>query len=769
MPLSRRMVRTWPVAFMLVASVLLVLASSLPAQAQGLSLSGLAGGGGGGDGEQQTQVDPQALQASLDQVIATLENDAQRGELLTRLKELRQATETLTSETGAGQSGQGGLLGALADSFTEYGDQAQAGQAPLDIWTQRTLRASEDLEALFSSISREELLRDSAEAAVLLAVWSGLLFTLIGAGRLLARRHGWPRVLPPEPRGWMLIEHFLRKALPWMLAFAIMLAVLSWLDVSQAARTIVLVVAYITMCGRLLSTVFDVVISLFTRGHRRVAVAILRQGALGRLFLIGALAALGDAASSERLSAQMGNELAGWVSVTCNVLAAIISGGLVIRYRRPAKHLIRNRPYPQRREKTTSQEIINVIGRLWHVPALLLIGASLLAIFFSAGEADGAFTRAIVCAALLVLTLVINGVIQRHSEKATHRRRKSQYRRRLERFGYTLLYFVFWAIFAELSLRVWGLSFLGIGEEGAISARIGQALLGVGTTVLLAWLAWIFADTAIQRALNASARSRGRRVHSARAQTITPMIRNAIFITIVVIALIVGLANLGVNVTPLLAGAGVIGLAIGFGAQTLVQDLITGLFILIEDSLTIDDFVDVGGHMGTVERLSLRTVRLRDLDGIVHIIPFSQIKGIQNFSREFGIALMRIHIPHDMKIDEAIELMRSVADDLRKDPMMRHYVWSPLEVQGIQAFEQGTALLRIRMRTAPVMQWDVARAFNLRLKQRLDELGQSLAVPRMSVTMENAEPGGEFHETRDDASQGPATPRRHASMPGVQG
>ncbi|GHB08248.1 mechanosensitive ion channel family protein [Modicisalibacter luteus] len=767
MPFSR-MILTWLASLMLAAVALLGLALATPAQAQGLSLSGLTGSGGEA-GEQQAQVDPQALRASLDQIITTLENDAQRGELLTKLKELRQATETVANgegSSGGSQTGQGGLLGALADSFTEYGDQAQAGQAPLDIWAQRTLRAGEDLESILAATSRSELLRDLAEAAMLLAVWAGLLFVLIGAGRLLARRHDWPRVLPPEPRGWMLVEHFLRKALLWMLAFAVMLAALSWIEVSQAARTIVLVVAYITMCGKLLSTVFDVVISLFTRGHRWVAVAILRQGVLGRLFVIGAMAALGDAANSERMSEQMGAELAGWISVICNVLAGLISGGVVIRYRRPVRHLISNRPYPQRREKTTSQEVINIIGRLWHVPALLLIGASLLAIFFSAGEADGAFTRAIVCAALLVLTLVINGVIHRHSEKATHRRRKSQYRRRLERFGYTLSYFVFWAIFAELSLRVWGLSFLGIGEEGAISARIGQALLGVGVTVLLAWLAWIFADTAIQRALTTSARSRGRRVHSARAQTITPMIRNAIFITIIVIAVIVGLANLGVNVTPLLAGAGVIGLAIGFGAQTLVQDLITGLFILIEDSLTIDDFVDVGGHMGTVERLSLRTVRLRDLDGIVHIIPFSQIKGIQNFSREFGIALMRIHVPHDMKIDDAIELMRSVADDLRQDPMMRHYVWSPLEVQGVQAFEQGTALLRIRMRTAPVMQWDVARAFNLRLKQRLDEQGLSLAMPRMNVTMENAEPGGEFQETRDDASQGPATPRQHMSAQG---
>src|SRR5690554_4952389 len=201
------------------------------------------------------------------------------------------------------------------------------------------------------------------------------------------------------------------------------------------------------------------------------------------------------------------------------------------------------------------------------------------------------------------------------------------------------------------------------------------------------------------------------------------MIRNVIFTPIVIIAAIVGLANLGVNVTPLLAGAGVIGLAIGFGAQTLVQDLITGIFILIEDSLAVDDFVTLNGHMGTVEGLTLRTVRLRDLDGIVHIITFSQIQSIHNMSRQFGIALLRLRIPHAIPIDDAIALIREVADDLRQDPLMRHHIWSPLELQGIDRFEEGAAVLRVRMRTAPVMQWDVGRAFNLRFKQRLEAEG----------------------------------------------
>lgn len=728
-------------------SLLLLVALTPAARAQGLAIPGMGTGDGG---DETQQVDPQALRDSLDQVIATLENEAQRSELISQLKELRAATESVANgENGVDGLPNQGLLGALSDSLTDLGAQAEAGQGPLDIWARRSLRAFEDLKTLFTSPTHLGLLRQLAEAGILLGIWFGLLSLLMGAGRLMARRYGWPLVLPPEPRARLLVAHFLRKVLPWALAFAVMLASLRWLQAPTPARALVLVVAYVTLCGRLLSTVFDVVISVFTRGHRRVAMAILRQQALGRLFVIGALAALGDAADSERLSALLGGDLAGWLSVSASVLAGLISGRLVLRIKRPVKHLIRNRPYAQRRDKSTVRDMVNILARLWHVPALLLIGASLVATFVAAGDADGAFTKAIICAALLVLTLVSNGVLRRHSEKTTRRRRKSQYRRRLERFGYTLAHFVFWAIFAELSLRVWGFSFLGIGDDSAISTRIGQALMGIGLTILLAWLVWIFADTAIQRALAASARSRGRRVHSTRAQTITPMIRNVIFVTIVVIAAIVGLANLGVNVTPLLAGAGVIGLAIGFGAQTLVQDLITGLFILIEDSLSIDDFVDVGGHMGTVEKLSLRTVRLRDLDGIVHIIPFSQIKGIQNFAREYGIALMRIRVPHNMKIDDAIDVVREVADQLRQDPMMRHHIWSPLELQGIESFDQGAAILRVRMRTGPLMQWDVARAFNLLLKQRLDSDGMEMAMPRLSVVLENP-PGVERNEVRAD-------------------
>jgi small conductance mechanosensitive channel len=140
--------------------------------------------------------------------------------------------------------------------------------------------------------------------------------------------------------------------------------------------------------------------------------------------------------------------------------------------------------------------------------------------------------------------------------------------------------------------------------------------------------------------------------------------------------------------------------------------------------------------------LTIRTVRLRDIDGIVHTIPFSEIKSIKNYSREFGYAIFRVAIPHSMNIDQAITLVREVGQKLRNDPLMRRNIWSPLELQGVESFESGSAILRARFKTAPIKQWEVSRAFNLALKRQLDEAGLDLATPRLSVQVVTAGGGG---------------------------
>ncbi|OJA07007.1 mechanosensitive ion channel family protein [Halomonas sp. QHL1] len=701
------------------------------AEAQTVSLPGLSSS----SEEQTAEVSNEEFQNSLTDVITMLENEERRTELLKSLRELQVASDAAGEDDGVVHQG---LLGALADTLSDLGDQAQSGDSPVDQWSRQLVQGAEDLRALNDDADQGEAIRAVVEGTVLALIWIVLLVMMIAFGRLLATRREWPLDLPRDPKGWLLAVHFLRRMLPWALSFAITLGIGQVLPDSPG-RTLVLVVAYICLCGRALSVVFETVIAFFSRGHRFTAVQLLQQHALRGLFVIGALIALGDAVNSSRLVEMLGNELSSLVSVLSNMLAALLAARFILKFKRPVRHLICNRPFKQRRDANTAVEMIRSLGGLWHIPALLLVSGSLLAIFITVGDVGTALARSIISASLLVLTLVVTGLLRRQAErmgKRRHRHRQSQYRKRLERFGFVLAHICAWMVFAELSMQVWGGSFFGLGQQAVASARIGQALVSLGATVLLAWLVWIFADTAIQRALTSSARSRGRRVNQARAQTITPMIRNVIFVTILIIAVIAGLANLGVNVTPLLAGAGVIGLAIGFGAQTLVQDLITGIFILIEDSLAVDDFVQINNHMGTVEGLTLRTVRLRDLDGIVHIITFSRIESIHNMSRQFGIALMRIRIPFDMKIDDAITLMQETAQELRRDPMMRHYIWSPLEMQGVQGFEDGCPILRMRFRTAPEMQWDVSRAFNLLLKQRMEAEEIDLGVPRLSISME---------------------------------
>lgn len=698
--------------------------------------------------------DAKQLSSSLDDVINTLDNDKKRAALVDQLKQLRQTTQAEAKRSGPIPGAHGGLLGALSDSLSNLGEQVENGRSPLDIWRRYTRRAGADLHHLFARTRNAELARYLLVTGIGLAAWLTALVLLNLAGRRWFSRREWPIKLPPEPRPWMLVAHFARRVFPWLFTFAVLLAGVRLLQTATPASAALLVAAYVALCGRLLSTVFDVVIALFTRGHRRVAVSILHDKALAPLFVIGVLVAFGDAVNSERLSSLLGGSLSDWLSVLANVLAGLLSGLLILRIRRPVVHLLRNRSLANRRKRSGFREMVSLLAHLWHVPALLLIGASLAAILITGGKAHAAFARAMICTVLLVLTLVITGVIRRQHERAARRPYKSQYTARLSNLGYTLAHGIAWLTFAELSVRVWGFSLFGLGNQGAIGGEIGRAVVSVGLTLVIAWLVWIVVDIAIHRALHGRT-SHGRRRNTNRAQTITPMIRNLALFLIIVTTGIAGLANLGVNVTPLLAGAGVIGIAVGFGAQSLVADLITGIFILIEDSLAVGDFVEINGFMGTVEGLNLRAVRLRDLDAVVHITTFSHIQSIHNMSREFGIALMKLRIPHDLNIDDAIELMRRTASDLQRDPFMRGLVRSHLEMQGIHEFDNGCPILRMRLRTAPEYQWDVSRAFNLALKRRMESEYINLGAPRISVAMEAG--GGTRYDKQGKTTEDKAT------------
>jgi small conductance mechanosensitive channel len=182
------------------------------------------------------------------------------------------------------------------------------------------------------------------------------------------------------------------------------------------------------------------------------------------------------------------------------------------------------------------------------------------------------------------------------------------------------------------------------------------------------------------------------------------------------------LSAIGVNIAPLLAGAGVIGIAVGFGSQKLVQDLITGLFLLLENAMQVGDVVTVAGMTGTVEALSIRTIRLRALDGAVHLIPFSSVTTVTNQTRDYSYAVLDVAVGLNEEPGPVEQVLRDVGAEMQADPDWQSMVLDKLDVLGVEKLGDTAWTLRVRMKTQPGSRWAVARELNRRIKLRFDQL-----------------------------------------------
>ena len=197
--------------------------------------------------------------------------------------------------------------------------------------------------------------------------------------------------------------------------------------------------------------------------------------------------------------------------------------------------------------------------------------------------------------------------------------------------------------------------------------------------------------------------------------------------------ILVTLSELGLNIAPLLAGAGVFGLAIGFGAQTLVKDIITGMFILMEDQLATGDVVKVGSHRGIVEGLTLRTIRLRDIAGTVHVVPFSEVTTVENLTKDYSRYVFEVGVAYREDTDQVVGALQQVGAELLADPAYKSLIIDPLEVLGVDRFGDNAVIIKARITTQPIKQWRVGREFNRRMKKRFDELGIELPFPHRTI------------------------------------
>lgn len=276
---------------------------------------------------------------------------------------------------------------------------------------------------------------------------------------------------------------------------------------------------------------------------------------------------------------------------------------------------------------------------------------------------------------------------------------------------------------------VWGMDVRSLfGAEGV------QSLLKSGLTIVLvltgAYVLWEFTNHVLHRHLASLELSAD---WDRRLKTVLPLLRNAIMVILSVLTLLIVLSELGINIAPLLAGAGIVGLAIGFGAQTLVKDLLTGFFVLLENTINIGDWVLLGGHDGQVEGLTIRHVTVRDIYGNLHTVPWSSVVTITNQTREFGYAVVEVGFAYRENIDEVIEVVREVAGEMRRDPELSPDILSELQILGLIELGDSAVVVRTRFKTAPFSRWRLERDFRRRIKNRFDELGIEIPFPHQTV------------------------------------
>ena len=220
-----------------------------------------------------------------------------------------------------------------------------------------------------------------------------------------------------------------------------------------------------------------------------------------------------------------------------------------------------------------------------------------------------------------------------------------------------------------------------------------------------------------------------------RTQTLGSIVRYVLIIAVLVVAAMMILKEFGVEIGPLLAAVGIVGLAVGFGAQSLVKDVISGFFILLEDQIRVGDVVQVSGKGGLVEKISLKTVMLRDLAGNVHYVPNGQIDVVTNMTKEYSRFVFEIGVAYREDVDEVISIIKGVDEELRNDPDYKEDILQPLEVLGLDQFASSAVIIKARTTTKPIKQWRVAREFNRRLKKRFDERNIEIPFPHVTLYM----------------------------------
>lgn len=269
-------------------------------------------------------------------------------------------------------------------------------------------------------------------------------------------------------------------------------------------------------------------------------------------------------------------------------------------------------------------------------------------------------------------------------------------------------------------------------EFGAWS-ELSRTLIRIGIILVIAWVMLALSRRLIPLLRKQLQKHTDDPEQHKRLQTLGRVLRYIAAVVITLITVMLVLSELGISIAPILASAGIVGLAVGFGAQSLVKDYFSGLFLLLENQVHQGDVVQVAGLGGLVEEVTLRYIRLRDYEGSVHYIPNGAVTTVTNRSRGYAYAVLDIGVAYREDVETVFDVIRQVATDIRADETLAPLVLDDLDLAGVDAWADSAVTIRFRIKVQPLQQWTVKRAFLLRLKKEFDRLGIEIPFPHLTL------------------------------------
>ena len=676
----------------------------------------------------------------IDRVVAALEDTERRDEIIDTLRALREATaeQQTDEERESVKTAAAELVESVSRKAQEASDSAAQLLDSVTELPTALVGAAAGLE------NPEVRTRSLTIAWRLLAVLGSALFVAILLRYLLRRfRPESSEVdVPMLDRLGKLIGRFLLDLAPIIGLAVTAYGVLTLVDPGEETRLVAVALINASVFSRLVIAVADFLLAPDSSGHRLWSISdesahYLFQWSkrLGQVSIYGFFGL--------QAGFLLGLDLSVYESLLRLLGFAILAMLLVLvaQNRRDVAAAIAPDAAESDDEPAAVSSLRRGLARVWH----LLTGVYLIGIYgiWALRIEDGAsyllrstvLTLLALAAGRLVSHAIDQGFDRGLRLSDALRNQFPGLEARLNRYFPALRKLTKLLIMATVVLFVghaWGIDTLTWITEGSGRVFV-SATLDILLVLAVAFVLWEIASGSIESYLSENVPTAGTRARSARTRTLLTVARNALLVVLTVVSSLMILSELGLNIAPLLAGAGVVGLAIGFGAQRLVQDVINGAFILFQDLMSVGDVVKLGDRAGAVEALSIRTVRLRDLEGVVHTIPFSSIEAVSNLTREFSFHVFDIGIAYREDVDEVMELIRAVGEELRADQEIGPLVLEPIEVFGLDQFGDSAIVIKGRIKTRPLKQWQVGRAFNRLIKLRFDENRIEIPFPHQTI------------------------------------